>query len=170
MRAYASFFQGRNKVDTEVSVVEELIVALNGADSLGLHSPSEYSPDPPDCVCLDSTNTRVAIEVTEVVCPDAARLNAHGHNVYRNWRPGELRKHVETALTAKDLKTFNGGPYHTIVACLHSDEPTLTLAHVVAELDAHRFGPFGQLTHAYFLLSYDPASKTYPCVKLALGK
>ena len=132
VRAYASFFQGRNKAETELSVVEESIVALNCADRLGLHSPIEYSPDPPDCVCFDSTNRRVAIEVTEVVCPDAARLNTQGHNVYRKWRPGDLRNRVGTALSGKDLKTFHGGPYHAIIACPHTDEPTLTLDYAVA--------------------------------------
>ena len=170
MKTYASFFEGHDKGEKELGVVEELIVALNRGEALGLHSPKEFSPDPPDCVCLDASDRPVAIEVAEVVCRTTICLNAQGHSVYRNWRPGELRDEVGRVLTAKDGKTLHGGPYHAVIACLFTDEPALTLPQATAELDGRAFGPFKQLTNAYLLFSYDPGSRIYPLVRLGIQR
>jgi hypothetical protein len=166
MKDYASFFEWHNKGQKELGVVEELIVALNRGANLGLHAPSEFSPDPPDCVCLSASGGTVAIEVAEVVCEEATRLNAKGSHVYRQWRPGELTTHIARQLADKDQKTFHGGPYQSIVACLFTDEPALTVADAESELAAQRFGPFSQLSAAYLLFSYQPATQLYPVVEL----
>ena len=52
MKTYASFFEWHDKGRKELGVVEELIEALSKCSSIHLHSPREFSPDPPDCVCL----------------------------------------------------------------------------------------------------------------------
>jgi hypothetical protein len=102
------------------------------------------------------------------VCEEATRLNAKGLRVYRQWNPGELAQHVARELTDKDHKTFHGGPYHTIIACLFTDEPALTVAQAEAELNGQVFGPFSQLTAAYLLFSYQPGTQSYPVVELRL--
>ena len=168
MKAYAPFFEWHEKGPKELGVVEELILALNQGGGLTLHSPREFNPDPPDCVCLDAAGKPVAIEVAEVVCETSARLTAQGRDVYRHWGPGELAEHISRELTDKDKKTYNGGPYEEIVICLFTDEPALTLDHAKTELSQHAFGPFAQLTSAYLLFSYDPGSQTYPVVRLSL--
>lgn len=98
MRRYASFFEWYDKGTKELGVAETLVEALTQAGESGLHSPIEFSPDPPDCVCQDANGDLVAIEVAEVVCERAARLVAQGHDVYRVWQPGELRSHVAREL------------------------------------------------------------------------
>jgi hypothetical protein len=168
MKTYASFFEWHDKGRKELGVVEELLVALNRTAGLRLHSPKEYSPDPPDCICLDGSGKSVAIEVAEVVCREAARLNAQGRAVYRSWQAGELLSQVAHVLNGKDAKTFHGGPYQAIIACLFTDEPALTVTQATAELSGQLFGPFTQLTAAYLLFSYDPGSQTYPVVKLGV--
>jgi hypothetical protein len=168
MKTYASFFEWHSKGQKELGVVEELVVALNRTAALGLHSSREFSPDPPDCICLDASGNSVAIEVAEVVCQEATRLNAQGHAVYRSWQSGELVSEVGRVLKGKDGKTFHGGPYRAIIACLFTDEPALTVTQATAELSGQLFGPFTQLSAAYLLFSYDPGSKTYPIVKLSV--
>jgi hypothetical protein len=166
MKTYASFFESHDKASKELGVAEELVEALNRGAGLSLHSPQEFSPDPPDCVCLDSKGRAVAIECVEVVCERATRLNAQGHDVYRVWRPGELSVHVSRVLAEKDSKRFHGGPNHGIVVCLFTDEPALAAPVAKAELEASTFGPLKQITAAYLLFSYEPASKSYPLVAL----
>ena len=94
-RQYASFFEWPDKQIKELGVVRELLATLNNTTNLGLHSPCIYEPDPPDCICKNSQGNDVAIEVTEVVCSEAARLNAKGQKVYRVWKSGEHASLIE---------------------------------------------------------------------------
>lgn len=166
VKTYASFFEWHDKGQKELGVVEELVVALNRTANLGLHSVREFSPDPPDCVCLNAAGESVAVEVAEIVCEAAVRLNAQGAQVYRHWGPGELAPHVARTLAEKDRKVYHGGPYQSIIACLFTDEPALTIGQATAELTSEAFGPFQQLSAAYLLFSYEPATQSYPIVKL----
>jgi hypothetical protein len=168
MRKYASFFEWFEKDRKELGVAEELLGSLNATGTSGLHSLSIYKPDPPDCVCLNSTNQKVAIEVAEVVCSRAAYLNAKGRDVMRFWEPGDLSAHVNHLLIGKDGKTFHGGPYAETIACLFTDEPMLTLEHAQSELQQSSFGPFRQLTGAFLVFSYDPHSQSYPVLPLTV--
>jgi len=172
MKTYASFFEFHDKPQKELGVVEELIAALNSGTKLGLHSPREFVPDPPDCVCLDASGQAVAIEVAEVVCQEAAHKNAKGLglHVYREWKPGDITEYVARKLSEKDQKTFHGGPYRSIIACLFTDEPVLSFSQAETELKGNLFGPFSQLTAAYLLLSYQPSTKTYPVLELGIHK
>lgn len=170
MKRHASFFEWHEKGPKELGVVEALIDALNQSTTLGLHAAQEFTPDPPDCVCLNAFGEAVAIEVAEVVCETATRLTAQGHSVYRQWRPGELAEHVAKELTDKDHKRFNGGPYAEVIACLFTDEPALSIEHAMLELQSRTFGPVSQLTSAYLLFSYNPSTKAYPVIKLALAR
>jgi hypothetical protein len=170
MKTYASFFEWHDRGRKELGIVEELIDALNRTAALQLHSPRAFSPDPPDCICLNSVGAPVAIEVAEVVCEDAARLNAQGSVVVRHWRPGDLTAHVARQLADKDGKRFHGGPYADVIVCLFTDEPLLTAAQARAELGGRSFGAFEQLTAAFLLFSYETASQSYPVIPLALRR
>jgi hypothetical protein len=168
MRRYAGFFEWFDRRQKELGVVEELIESLNRIGAK-LSSPRLHTPDPPDCVCLDGEGRAVALEVTEVVCETAARLNAQGHDVVRVWEPGELRGHIAARLLDKDSKTFSGGPFAGTLVCLFTDEPMLTPSQVQEELASATFGPFEQLTGAYLVMSYDPSTKVYPVVQLRVA-
>ena len=168
MKRYAGFFEWFDQGRKELGVVEELLESLNSAGA-SLSSPRLQRPDPPDCVCRDARGNNVAIEVTEVVCEEAARLTAQGHDVMRVWKPGELREHVAARLSDKDSKHFNGGPFAETVVCLFTDEPMLTPPQVQEELRAASFGPFNQVTAAYLVMSYDPGTKSYPVVPLRVS-
>ena len=73
MRKYAPFFEWFDKGRKELGVVEELIASLNRIKQEQFHTPQLCDPDPPDCICLNESGEVVAIEVSEVVCEDAAR-------------------------------------------------------------------------------------------------
>jgi hypothetical protein len=170
MRTYASFFEWSDKARKELGVVEELIASLNCGAGLGLHSPQIQQPDPPDCFCCNVSGERVGIEVAEVVCKSAARLNAQGKSVMRVWEAGELSGHISHRLKEKDEKAYHGRPYAGLIACLFTDEPMLSLAQAKAELSGQRFGPFKQLTSAYLLFSYEPSVKSYPVLNLEFAQ
>ena len=167
-RQYASFFEWPDRQIKELGVVKELLATLNNTTNLGLHSPRVCEEDPPDCVCENIEGGNVAIEVTEVICREAARLNAQGQNVCRVWKPDELAFHIEHLLNEKDKKAYHGGPYVNTLACLFTDEPMLNFNFAKTELASVRFGPFSQLTSAFLLFSYEPESKSYPVIPLQL--
>lgn len=166
-RKYASFFEWPEKTGKELNVVEELLPALN-AVGLKLRHLRAQSPDPPDFVCDDPSGRRVAIEVTEIVCEEAVRLNAQGRDVYRDWRSGDLGAAITARLSEKDTKTFHGGPFSTVVICLFTDEPALTFDFAERELASARFGPYKQIGAAYLLFSYDPGSTRYPLLQMRM--
>lgn len=169
MRKYASFFEWTDKPVKELGVVEELLTALNKELHLGLHSLQNFEPDPPDCICFNAGNHLVAIEVVEVVCQEAVRLNAQGNDVYRLWKQGELASHIAKLLSRKDGKTYHGGTYTEVMVCLFTDELTLTPDFVRDELKSVIFGPYNQLSSAFLLFSYDATSRTYPILQLNLN-
>jgi hypothetical protein len=168
MRQYAPFFECSDKANKELGIAQELIESLNQAGQVLFNSPQLCEIDPPDCRCLNEVGEMVAIEVSEVVCEEATRKNAQGENVYRVWSPGELAEHIAERLADKDNKIFHGGPYSETVICLHTDEPTLTFEEATRELVAHSFGPFRQITSSFLVFSYDPATKTYPVLRLGV--
>jgi len=152
----------------ELGVAEELVRSLELDGLRRFRNLSSHRPDPPDCVCVNETGGRVAIEVSEVVCADAARLSAQGHDVHRDWQSGEFRKRIGSQLATKDTKPFHGGPYAEVVACLFTDEPIMGGDRIAKELESASFGPFRQLTSAYLVLSYHPATKSYPVYVLPI--
>ena len=169
MRKYASFFEWPDKDRKELGIVDELVSGLNGL-GLRLRHLRVQRPDPPDCVGEDQNGNSVAIEVAEIICEDAARLNARGHKVCRAWRPGDLGATITASLSKKDTKTYHGGPFSTIAVCLFTDEPMLTVDFAKRELASLSFGPYKQIDAAYLLFSYDPGSKGYPIVTLRLAE
>ena len=70
----------------------------------------------------------------------------------------------------KDRKVFHGGPYAEVIACLFTDEPALSVKFAAQELTGKVFGPVAQLTSAYLLFSYQPATKSYPALRLELAR
>jgi len=168
-RPYASFFEWPDKEQKELGVVEELINELKTREGWNLGNLRPHRPDPPDCVCKSEDGKTVAIEVSEVVCESAASRNARGEKVYRVWQPGELSEAISARLTEKDKKTFHGGPFDSIVVCLFTDEPALTHEVASRELASQLFGPLRQVSAAFLLFSYDPGTRTYPFIRLALA-
>jgi hypothetical protein len=166
MRAYAPFFEWFDKGQKELGVVEELVKSLKLAGFADLRKPRLNRPDPPDCVCENQLGDRVAVEVAEVVCERAARLTAQGEDVFRRWRDGELRVHIDRLLGEKDRKRYLGGPYSETILCLFTDEPMPTLDQAKSDLSDAKFGPFHQLTSGFLLLSYNPGTKSYPTLQL----
>lgn len=162
MRRYASFFHWPDRARAELGIVENLATSLAARNERTFSNLECYKPDPPDCIGRNEAGELIAVEVSEVVCVESVRLNQKGTDVYRDWKPGELREHIEHQLDAKDCKQYHGGPYAEIVVCLFTDEMLLTIDFVQRELAHAVFGPFNQITCAYLLISYAPSIASYP--------
>lgn len=167
-RKYASFFEWINKEGKERGVAEELIQALNSTGPTQLRNLAPCNPDPPDLSCRDDQGNLIAVEVSEIVCEAAVRLNQQGKNVYRDWRPGELQTAIADRLGRKDEVALHGGPYQGLYVCLFTDEMTLTYQGACEELSNVIFGPFNQITDAFLLFSYQPSTRSYPVVRLRI--
>lgn len=168
-RKYASFFEWIDKEGKEFSVGEELLKALNQASSPQLSNLAPCNPDPPDLACQDAQGNLIAIEVSEIVCEEAVRLNQQGQNVYRIWQDGELQAAIAERLIRKDKVILHGGPYRSLYICLFTDEMMLTYQDARVELSGVIFGPFDQITDAFLLFSYQPDMKCYPVVRLRIN-
>jgi hypothetical protein len=169
MKTYAPFFEWPDKPQKEVGVAEQLMAYVNRARGLGWHSLQPQQSDPPDCVCSDFSGARIAIEVAEVVCSEAAARTARGENVMRLWEPGDAAAHIQELLLKKDGKQYLGGPYKELVACLFTDEFDLDFEELREELKNERFGPMKQITSAYLVFSYSAQAQSYPVLPLELA-
>lgn len=167
-RQYASFFEWINKQGKEFGVAEELVAVLNADSALQLHDLAPCHTDPPDLRCEDGGGHHIAIEVSEIVCEEAVRLNQQGQKVYRVWEPGELQAAITQRLARKDQLSLHGGPYDDLYVCLFTDEMTLATQAIRDELTTVMFGPFKQITAAFLLFSYDAHMKAYPVVRLRI--
>jgi hypothetical protein len=167
LRKYASFFEWCDKQRKELGIAEELIKAL-AMQGYHLRDPRIHDPDPPDCTCRDASGNLIALELVEFVSQEAVERNAKGDDVYCRWEPEDIRSHVTMLLLSKDTKNFSGGPYSDIAVVIHTDEPVLTIEMAREALDGITFGPFYQLSRAFFIFSYMP-NKDYEVIQLSVA-
>jgi hypothetical protein len=179
-RVYASFFKGGSKPQEELTVVRELLESMANHGEERYFDPSVSSLDPPDCIASGANGAAVAIEVTEIVCEQAVRINAQrdrkaimrmepGVAVMRAWNRQNFISHVSDRLVDKDTKKLNRGPYEAYVIAMHTDEPDLERDKCEAWLHGHAFGPFKQICDAYLLFSYKPIVG-YPYLRIQIAK
>jgi hypothetical protein len=174
-RGYASFYGWSTDRD-----IEEWGVTTTLWESLQHNKASFFDDiqrrgrgnDPPDCEAVDSEGRRIAIEVTELVCPDAIQAYKEGR-VYdwADWPKDRLISGLEHRIATKGAryKKLNGGPYEGgYVVLIFTDEPMLPIATVREFLEGHVFERPEGVTRAFFLLSYDPGVKMCPYVELPL--
>jgi len=142
-------------------------------------NPRSRLEDPPDCAANNLDGQPVAIEVTELVSEAAVAMNEAARSgraqfpaldrmVIARWDEMLFIAHLDSVLTRKDQKTLIGGPYAEYVVLVHTDEPLLVRSTVEMWLSNRTFGPYHQITRAYFLFSYEPGNG-YPFIELALG-
>jgi hypothetical protein len=128
-----------------------------------------FTPDPPDVICLDSNGLSVAVEVVEAVSEKAVAANAQGQKVIKWWDAAEFATHVCGLVSGKDAKTFNGGPFHRKIVCVHTDEPVVMPDEMRAALSAIQPIRLNQISAAYLLFSYDPGTQTYPVLRILVA-
>jgi len=172
-RPYADYFGfAIDRATAEVGVAEEISEALAAAGQpLATDIVSRGSGnDPPDCEGVGPDGAQVAIEVTELVDPDAIKAAKAGRAFdWAEWNHEKLVDEIQKRLSAKDSKILRGGPYATYVVIIYTDEPLLNLECVRSVLGATRFPRTAQVHRAFLLLSYDPKSQTCPFIELPLG-
>jgi hypothetical protein len=132
------------------------------------------TPDPPDFATLTSAGTRIGIELTELVSPDAIRANVQAsssgdsRHYYRDWQPAEVLAALQKRMNDKGGKTFHGGPYHEMHVVIHVDEPTLRAGEYRAHLRTALFTRPPQISRVFVLFSYDPDEEGCPLIELSL--
>lgn len=183
-RPYASFFDWPNKETKELGVVRQLLESMGDSGPLRLREVRPGRPDPPDAVGTQEDGTLAAVEVTELVDPEAIRRNVSAarnsrssdpieqmkDRVVRIWDRPDLISAVEERLRAKDEVTLMGGPFERYVVVLHTDEPMLSVTDAQRWLAAHTFAGMSQITDAFLLMSYDPTTDGYPIISLGVSR
>jgi hypothetical protein len=171
-RVYAPLREGGTKGQKELGVLKDLLEGME-REGCAMYSQPELSPlDPPDCIARDSMGNLVAFEITEFVSQDAVQMNERARPkrgkrptidrmVMAAWGNESVIAQVGSLLGAKDEKKYLGGPFAEHIAVIHTDEPLLVRADAEKWLADTSFGPYRQLSSAYFLYSYEP-DKGYP--------
>lgn len=176
-RGYADFFGWSTDRDLEEwGVTTTLCEALQhtGGSFFDKVKARGRPNDPPDCEAVDREGNRIAIEVTELVCPDAIRAYKAGQvYVWSDWSNDRLIAALADRIASKGARyeTLKGGPYDgRYVILIYTDESMLPIAAVREYLDGYIFERPDGVTRVFLLLSYDPTVKTYPYVELSLGE
>ena len=166
-RKYASFFEWPNKQVKELGIVQDFVEELS-RHGLVWRDARVYQPDPPDCVCFDENGNIIALEVVELVSREAIERNQRGEDVLCIWTPQDIKSGIDSILSGKDRKTFNGGPYAEIAVVIHTDEPLMILEEVKDALAGFTFGPFDNVTKAFLTFSYMPG-KGYQVLEIPVS-
>ncbi len=175
-RKYANFFEWPDRVIKETGIVRTLFEAMarRGEARFTKLQAGPHPNQAPDCVARTARGQRVAIEVSELVSSEAARLNQKAtlptERVYMDWEPGAVIARVADILAEKDRKVYHGGPFWNIVVVIHCDEVTIKSDTYAPIFASRSFGPFRQVDGAYFLFSYEPDSGGYPYFHLSLKR
>jgi hypothetical protein len=169
-RSYANWWEGIGPSDRrvkEASIARDFVEALKERGESTFADPVPSPKDPPDCIARYDTSGKAGLEITELVCEQAARATAQGRPVYRNWSRDGVLEQLDRRLVAKDSKVYLGVPYDRLVVVVHTAEFDLPPERTIEWLDGHEFGPFGRIDEAYILFSYK-ALKGYPIAQLRI--
>lgn len=129
--------------------------------------------DPPDCEAVDSQGNRIAIEATELVCPEAIQAYKEGRICdWADWPKDRFIAALAHRIATKGARyeKLKDGPYDGgYIILIYTDEPMLTMETVRGFLDGHVFGKPWGVTRAFLLLSYHPRIQMCPYFELSLG-
>jgi hypothetical protein len=167
-RPRASFFAWPDRQLSERGIAEIFSHAVSGEPGFPLSKIRSAPKDPPDCLAIDAQGRSIALEVTELVDPNANAIAKHDRASYvvARWDGEKFAAHVRARLAAKDEKRLTDGPYAEYIVVLHCDEPELDAETVELYASESRFGPLAQISRAFLMLSYDPSRRGYPYFRL----
>lgn len=174
-RGYASFFGWQIDRDfEELGALKALSESLDADGKLFFNQIRirGRGNDPPDLEGLDSQDHRVAFELTELVDGEAIKAYKAGH-IYEwaQWSKEdflcELAKLLDSK--AKRFPALKDAPYPGgYVVVVFTDEPELRQQVVQEHLAKHLFTGISEITHAFLVLSYDPALERCPYFELKI--
>lgn len=143
--------------------------------------------DPPDGQTYDETGKLlIGWEVTGIYDQDVEKINAEAqrikdtnpdediikHMVYREWEEEELESEIASRIIVKDGKigivraTRSDWNFAYVNLLIISDEPIITREMVGAMRGRFNDIKTNEIREVYFLLSYHPDIKGYPCIRL----
>lgn len=172
-RKYAGFFDWPDRRVKESAIVQRLSEALQAAGEPGFIGVQAQESDPPDCVAVTECKERIAVEVTELVDEQMARVSQHRPGLHRDWTPPEVISRLQEIIEAKDVRCTGLGKYDRVLLLVHTDEVFLQgdAGDAVREaINGHTFRKPTYIDDVIFLVSYDPRLGTYPFSRLRLGR
>lgn len=168
-RGYASFFGWATNRDLEEFGAVQKLANAALADGKSLFEQVQIrgrGMDPPDLEAVTQHGQRVAIEVTELV--DGGAIKAYKAGRVYDWAKWDRAKFLRELQRLVDAKASRqdkllGGPYPGgYVIVVFTDEPLLTADAIRSFLTEQSFVNLSQGIQAYLLLSYSPATESYP--------
>lgn len=173
-RGYASFFEWAIDKDiAEWGVVVALAESMEMDGALFFRELKRRGRgnDPPDCEALNHDGERVAIEVTELVDPDAIRAYKKGQgSEWVEWSKDQFLVRLATLIAGKDKRypSLKEPPYAGgYVVVVHTDETMLQWDMVEEFLAGHMFEKPKHVDGAFLLVSYHPSVGRCPYFELA---
>jgi hypothetical protein len=171
--SHSSFFtwEGGRSVEEE-GVLIDFARALQEQNKIFFAKASHRGKgnDPPDCEALGFAGERIGIELTELIDPSAAAAS-HSDEPFspKLWSEDDIAVGLENRILAKDRASPKGGPYHEYVLLIYTDEPGLSVEAARRVIATKTFSATRLINTAYLLMTYDPLTKTHPCLKMQLG-
>jgi hypothetical protein len=165
-RKHSGFFEWPHKGTKELGVVKCLLESLEKAGCCPYSNPHSAKKDPPDCIAQDKSGNIVGIEVSELVDLETVRDAQKNKSYPKYWNKKEVLDQIQSIISKKDQKKFQGGPYSRIVLLIFTDETFLERDDAISYLQRHKFVKTNQIDEIYLLFSYGARYRTYPFVKL----
>lgn len=185
-RGYATFYEWPlDKSLEEYGVGETLLRFLFGKNIPGRLLPVKN--DPPDLLLEFEDGRRVGIEVTEMVCGQAAaqarylkendvRDSVTGlpQGAWTWWSPEKIAKRLTDDIAKKDGKLMSvRDRFDEIILAIHTDEPDIDWRKAEQVLKTYR-ATTNAIARAFLLMGYDPSAKSlfpdgYPVFEIALA-
>jgi hypothetical protein len=163
-RGLNDFWYWKEKQIAEIGVARK-VLSIVGEDVEDLRS-CPVGDDPPDCEALIG-GVRCGIEMTEFMHEATLEATMQGTPQFFLWVREDFLTELQARIDRKDSVAIKGGPYERYILILFSDEICLTRENVETFLQDSCFQT-RLITDAFFALSYDPTSQSYPVFKLSL--
>ena len=173
-RGYADFFGWTPNRDLEEQgVLTSLAESLEADASLFFSAISirGRGNDPPDLEAFDSSGSRIAFEVTELVDGQAIQAFKNGRPYdFAEWDQQKFLSALGSLLNGKNdrFHKLKGSPYPGgYLVVVFTDEAALPSSVVESYLQGHTFAGLTNIDRAFLLLSYDPTVERCPYFELA---
>jgi hypothetical protein len=161
-RGLNDFWHWKDRPTLEIEVARQ-VLSESGESVEHLQRRKD---DPPDCEAVIG-GVRCGVEVTEFMHEPTHRATMQGTPQFLLWDEKDFLTELNARIGRKDAGQPKGGPYGRYILIFYTDEFSLRHSDVEKFLRNTSFQT-RLVTDAYFALSYEPSSRSYPVVKLHL--
>ena len=174
-RRHANFFEFWKKPVKETGIFEEFIAALEVHIGASIRTWRLAETDPPDVIVTLENDQRIGVELTELVNKEAIEAQIQKPEIYSgvalSFGVTEALDAINTIIDIKSNKMRHlTSEYDQLILLIHTDEIMLTSASFVSGMSNHAFRHSDVFNSVHLMFSYEPASKSYPVVKILSNK